>query len=110
MLVCFTMLALNGNSQTNDTTLTVQIKVSGIGCSGDMGIIKKKLINQEGIDEVTYTEKKGDASIFNVLFHPSVITERKIREVIESAPCCDNPNEFPYKAKKMEARSKKKQQ
>ncbi len=100
-----------GNAQSiNDSVLTVRVKVGGIGCGGDMAIIKKKLINQEGIDEVTFTDKKGDASTFTVTYHSSIVTEKKIREVIESAPCCDNPNEFPYKAKTVERKSNKKRQ
>ncbi len=109
LLICFATMILKSNAQTiQDSVLTVQVKVGGIGCGGDMGIIKKKLINQEGIDEVTFTDNKGDASTFTVTYHTSIVTEKKIREVIESAPCCDNPNEFPYKAKTVETKPQKK--
>ncbi len=109
--MCLAMLATCklGNAQNSkDSVLIIKVNVGGIGCGGDMGIIKKKLINQEGIDEVTFTDKKGDASTFTVTYHSSIITEKKIREVIESAPCCDNPNEFPYKAKTVVTKPQKK--
>ncbi len=109
LLICCAMIASNTKAQTvKDSVLTIQVKVGGIGCGGDMSIIKKKLINQEGIDEVTFTDKKGDASTFTVTYHSSIVTENKIRELIESAPCCDNPNEFPYKAKTMVTKPQKK--
>lgn len=82
-----------------DAYLTAQFKVSGITCSGDMPVIKKKLINQEGIDEVAFTEAKNGVVTFTIKYHSAVISEKRIREVIESAPSCDRPDEYPYKAK-----------
>lgn len=84
---------------TPDTVKTATIKVSGISCNGDMPLIKKKLINQEGIDEVSFSEAKGGAVTFTVKYHSSITTEKKIREWIEAAPSCDNPNLYPYKTK-----------
>lgn len=91
-----------------DTLKTATLKVTGITCQGDMPVIKKKLINQDGIDEVTYTEAKGGLSTFTVSYHTSVISEHQVLAIIESSPCCDNPNEFPYKAKPVAGKSKKK--
>jgi hypothetical protein len=72
-----------------------------------MPLIKKKLINQEGIDEVSYTEAKGGAVTFSVKYHSSLITEKKVREMIEAAPSCDNPNLYPYKTKTIFPKPKK---
>jgi copper chaperone CopZ len=91
-----------------DTLKTATLKVTGITCQGDMPVIKKKLINQDGIDEVEFTEAKGGMSAFTVRYHTSVIGEAEILALIESSPCCDNPNEFPYKAKAVAAKPKKK--
>ncbi len=92
---------------TTDTLKTATIKVSGISCNGDMPLIKKKLINQAGIDEASYTEAKGGAVTFSVKYHSSIATEKKIREIIEAAPSCDNPNLFPYKTKLLNPEPKK---
>lgn len=90
-----------------DTVKTTTIKVNGISCNGDMPLIKKKLINQEGIDEVTFSEIKNEAVIFTIKFHSSVINEQKIEELIEGAPSCDDPALFPYKAKPFIPKSKR---
>lgn len=111
MLLAMVLIAVNNSASaqiSHDSVNTVVIKVGGIGCEGDMTIIKKKLINQEGIDEVTFTAKKNEASTFSIIYHQAIITEKKIHELIESAPCCDNPNEFPYKAKIVKPKTTKK--
>ena len=86
-------------SQTKADTVTATIKIGGITCNMDLPIIKKKLINQDGVDEATYSEAKSGSVIFTVKYHPAIIAEKKIQEVIEAAPSCDNPNELPYKVK-----------
>lgn len=93
--------------QTTDTLKTATVKVSGITCSGDLPLIKKKLINKEGIDEVSFAEIKGETVIFTVNYHSSITSETKIQEYIEAAPSCDNPNEYPYKAKAVHPKAKK---
>lgn len=84
----------------SDTVKTATIKVTGITCNGDMPTIKKKLINEDGVEEITFTNptKAGEVT-FTVKYFPSVITEKRIREVMESTPGCDNPEERPYKVK-----------
>lgn len=98
ILAAFASGSVFGQS-TNDTLKITTIKVSGISCNGDMPLIKKKLINQEGVDEVNYTEAKSGSVTFTIKYHTSIITEKKIREIIEASPSCDNPNVFPYKTK-----------
>ncbi len=84
---------------TKDTVKTSTVKVEGITCELEMTDIKKKLINQPGVDEVTYSKGASGMVTFTVKYHTSIITAKKIKEVIESAPSCENPNEFPYKVK-----------
>ena len=91
---------------TSDSLKTASIKVSGITCNGDMPIIKKKLINLEGTESVTFTEAKNGVVTFTVEYHTSVITEERILKEIEAAPSCDNPNSFPYKTKPLSPRPK----
>lgn len=80
-----------------DTPKVTISKVSGISRNSDLPLIKKKLVNEEGIDEVTYAEAKSGPDTFTVACHSPFITAQKIRERIEAAPGCDNPNVFPYK-------------
>ena len=98
-MVAITTCTTSFGQTASDTLKTATIKVSGISCNGDMPLIKKKLINQEGIDEVNFSAAKGGAVTFTVKYHSSITTEKKIREWIEAAPSCDNPNLYPYKAK-----------
>ncbi len=106
MVFLFTTITITIAQTQADSVKTYIIKVTGIGCDGDMTVIKKKLINQEGIDEVTFTDKKSGASQFTIVFHPFYISESKIKEIVESAPCCDNPDEFPYKVKPVKTKIK----
>lgn len=87
------------SAQFNNTLKTATIKIKGISCSMDLPIIKKKLVNEEGIDDVTYSEVKSEAAFFTIKYHTAIITEKQIRAVIENAPGCDNPEEKPYKVK-----------
>lgn len=106
-LVYFLLINLaiiaGGNSvyaqSQSDTLKTVLVKVSGISCNGDMPLIKKKLINQEGIEDVSYSEASNGKITFTILYHSIATTEEKIKQFIESAPSCDDPNTFPYKTK-----------
>lgn len=84
-----------------DTLKTISVKITGITCEGDLPIIKKKLINQPGVDEVTYEKAKTDTVNFVIKYHTSAIDEKKIRKTIEAAPSCDYPGVFPYKVKEL---------
>lgn len=95
-------------AQANDTLKTATIKIKGISCTMDLPIIKKKLVNEDGIDDVTYSEVKSEAVIFTVKYHTAIITEKQIRTAIENAPSCDNPEEKPYKVKSFKAVPEKK--
>ena len=107
--VVFATINTAATAQTaTDTLKMATIKIKGISCPMDLPIIKKKLVNQEGIDDVNYSEVKSEAVIFTVKYHTSVITEKQIRTTIENAPSCDNPNEKPYKVKSFNSQPDKK--
>jgi hypothetical protein len=65
-----------------------------------MPTIKKRLLNQDGIDEVAFTDISGETSVFTITYHTSVTSREQIEKTIESTPGCDNKNETPYKVKR----------
>lgn len=95
-------------AQANDTLKIATIKIKGISCTMDLPIIKKKLVNEDGIEDITYSEVKSEAVVFTVKYHTAIITEKQIKTVIENAPSCDNPEEKPYKVKSFKAVPEKK--
>ena len=103
MIVGFSMVTFNSSAQNNtakDSIKTAVIKVGNLGCNGDMPTIKKQLLNQEGIDEVTFTARTDMSSTFTILYHSSVTDRRKIEKIIETTPGCDDKNSTPYRVKK----------
>jgi copper chaperone CopZ len=89
-----------------DSVKTAVIQVGNLHCNGDMPTIKKRLLNQEGIDEVTFTEREGQRSTFSVIYHSIATDEAAIEKAIEGTPGCDNKSETPYRVIK-ERRHKK---
>lgn len=83
-----------------DTLKTATIKVTNVHCDGDMPTIKKRLLNQDGIDEVNFTGRNGVSSVFTVKYHSSVTTQQQIEKQIEATPGCDDKNSTPYRVKK----------
>lgn len=98
----------SAKAQANDTLKTATIKIKGISCTMDLPIIKKKLVNEEGIDDVAYSEVKSEAVFFTVKYHTAIISEKQIRTTIENAPSCDDPSEKPYKVKSFNSKADKK--
>lgn len=87
-------------AQTRDSIRTLHIIVGNLHCNNDMPTIKKQLLNREGIDEVSFTEIKGDRSEFRISYHSSVTRPEEIEAAIESTPGCDDPDSRPYKVKR----------
>lgn len=104
-------LCLCFNSQTAaaqtpaDTTKKNVITVLNLTCDGDMPTIKKRLLNQDGIESVEFSKRKAGTSEFTILFDKGVITIEQIHKAIESTPGCDDKSTTPYRVKK--ARSDK---
>jgi copper chaperone CopZ len=102
-------ISFTTTAQTADSLVTTTIKVVNLHCNNDMPTIKKQLQNQEGVDEISFTEINGDKSVFTISYHTSAITQSQIEKVIESTPGCDDPYSRPYKVKKQANRKKKNQ-
>jgi copper chaperone CopZ len=104
---CFLIIALaaalfstDSKAQAADSVLQVTIKVANLHCNNDMPTIKKRLINQDGIDEVSFTDISGTISTFTISYHNSVTNPATIEKLIETTPGCDDPASTPYKIKR----------
>jgi copper chaperone CopZ len=105
--VTATFLSSPASAQIVDSVKTATIKVGNLHCNGDMPTIKKRLLNQDGIDDVAFTERDGEVSTFTVTYHSSVTNEPAIHKAIETTPGCDDKSETPYRVQR-ERNSKKK--
>jgi len=89
-----------------DTAKTVIIKVTNLHCGNDMPTIKKRLLNADGIDEVSFTNISGETSTFTIVYHTAVTSQEQIEKTIEGTPGCDNKDETPYRVKRDKNRKK----
>jgi|GEM_PF-968172 len=94
-------------AQSADSLKVATIKVKNLHCNNDMPTIKKRLINQEGIEEVNFTPIQGDVSTFTISYHSSATNPSTIEQAIEATPGCDDQSSRPYKVKKESNRKKK---
>lgn len=90
-----------------DSVLTTVLKVTNLHCDGDMPAIKKRLLNQDGIDDVRFTGRAGTASTFTVTYHSAATNQAQIETAIESTPGCDDQSETPYRVKRDRPKSKR---
>src|SRR5690606_12375166 len=93
---------------TADSVMTAVIKVGNLHCNNDMPTIKKRLLNQEGIDDVVFTERDDQFSTFTITYHSSATDVSAIEKWVESTPGCDDPADKPYRVIKERPRKKKK--
>lgn len=95
----YTFSQTTSSSQISDSLTTVTIKVKGITCSMDVGMIST---NVEKIDGVNSCKpgKTGTTTTFEVRYNPAKVSEKDIHSAIESTGSCENPNERPYKVKR----------
>lgn len=103
VVALFTLLSSTNTTSAQSAADSVQkavITVRNLHCNGDMPTIKKRLLNQDGIDEVSFTERDGDLSTFTILFHSSATNPAQIEKAIESTPGCDDQSETPYRVKR----------
>jgi copper chaperone CopZ len=98
-LFCAQNVHAQSAQATQDEVKVVTVKVSGVCCNGDLATLKKKLVNQEGIDEVSAENAKKEATNIKVKYHTAIISEEKIRSLIEKTEGCEKPGELPYKVK-----------
>lgn len=107
IFIAFTTLPYAAQAQADSLKKAV-ITVSNLHCNNDMPTIKKQLLNQDGIEEVAFTDISGTSSVFTITYHSSAISQAQIEQSIESTPGCDDKSETPYRVKKENTRKKKK--
>lgn len=84
--------------QKADSTKTVAVKVKGVTCSMDIKMISANVEKLKGVSTCK-TEKQGPTTTFDVLYNPTMVTEKEIYAAIENTGSCETPNERPYKVK-----------
>lgn len=97
--ISFFFISQSATAQS-DTAKKAVVTVVNLTCDGDMPTIKKRLLNQDGIETVDFTKRSAGASEFTILFNGGVITIEQIRKAIESTPGCDDKSTTPYRVKK----------
>lgn len=107
-IIATTLSFSSTSAQTADSVKTATIRVANLHCNGDMPTIKKRLLNQDGIDDVAFTERDGELSTFTIKYHTSVTSETAIHKAIETTPGCDDKSETPYRVQRDRGASKKK--
>lgn len=101
VILLMTMSLLSSPVMAQDTLKTTTITVANLHCNNDMPTIKKQLHNQEGIEDVSFTEIRGGQSIFTISYHSTATTQEQVEQAIEATPGCDDQDSRPYKVKKV---------
>ena len=81
------------------TTQTIKLKVTGVGCANDCKDIQKSVTLLNGVASCTLVGKPAANSVFEVTFNPAVVSEKDIRSAVEGTGGCSNPDARPYKVK-----------
>ena len=93
------LLAPRAHAQA-DSIKTAVIKVTNLHCGNDMPTIKKRLLNTDGIDEVSFTGIERETSVFTIIYHTAATSRQQIEKDIEATPGCDDQKSTPYRVKK----------
>ncbi len=86
-------------TQTVVKTASIDVKVTGVGCSSDLKTIQTNIEKIKGVSKCE-VKKTGSTSVFRVTYDPKKATEQDIHSAIENTGGCKDPNEKPYKVKK----------
>lgn len=106
-ILCLLLSCVTGAAFAQaDTAKTITLKVTNLHCNNDMPTIKKRLLNADGIDEVSFTGISGQTSTFTIVYHTTVTSRDEIEKAIEATPGCDNKDETPYRVKQDKNRKK----
>ncbi|MBL7711438.1 MAG: hypothetical protein JNL13_03200 [Chitinophagaceae bacterium] len=84
-----------------DSLKTTTITVSNLQCNNDMPTIKRQLHNQQGIEEVSFTDIRGGQSVFTISYHSAATSQELVEQAIEATPGCDDQDSRPYKVKRV---------
>ncbi len=106
VLIAATLNINTAEAQTTDSVKKITIKVTNLHCNNDMPTIKKRLLNQDGIDEVSFTDISRETSTFTITYHSSATSQEQIEKTVETTPGCDDDKETPYRVKKDRKKSK----
>ena len=100
-IVLISSLAAKAQStiQKADTVQTIQLKVKGITCSGDLLMISDHVEKKAGVSKCDAVGKMSTTSTFEVTFNPDKISKTELIKSIEETPSCDHPKEKPYRVK-----------
>lgn len=98
-MLCLCLITPAAVAQADSAKKTV-LNVTNLTCNGDMPTIRKALLNQDGIESVTFTPRVAGASTFTIMYLGQVISPEQIRKAIESTPGCDDKSTTPYRVKK----------
>lgn len=106
-MLCLLCACVSGTSLAQaDTAKTITLKVTNLHCNNDMPTIKKRLLNADGIDKVSFTDIFGETSTFTIVYHTAATSQEQIEKAIESTPGCDDVGETPYRVKRDKNRKK----
>lgn len=92
-------IAQSNTSQQSDSLQTIQLKVKGITCSGDLLMITDHVEKKDGIKKCDAIGKMSATSTFEIIFNRNKISRADIVKSIEDTPSCDHPKEKPYRVK-----------
>lgn len=84
--------------QTQDSWVTVKIKVKGITCAMDIKTITTNVEKTIGVMHCK-AGKKGTATVFEVKYNSLKVSLQNIFSTIENSGSCENPEARPYKIK-----------
>ncbi|MCI5058726.1 MAG: hypothetical protein MRY83_21620 [Flavobacteriales bacterium] len=84
--------------QNDNSKKKIQTKVKGITCKTDLKMISDNVEKLKGVSSCE-ASKTAATSIFDIIYDPSLISEKEIYSAIENTGSCENPNEKPYKVK-----------
>jgi copper chaperone CopZ len=95
----FAQTTKDQTESTSQKLQTIKLKVSGVTCSGDCKDIQKEVGKLNGVTSITQIGKPSATSVFEVIFNPTVVSEKELRKAVEDTPGCKDPNDRPYKVK-----------
>lgn len=108
-LIAIASLFIYGSASAQaDSSSKAVVPVVNLTCDGDMPTIKKQLLNQDGIESVSFTKRVSGTAEFTILYNGGVISLDQIFRTIEETPGCDDKSTKPYRIKKEKSAKTKK--
>ncbi|MCY4781661.1 hypothetical protein ORI89_18555 [Sphingobacterium sp. UT-1RO-CII-1] len=111
LLIAFISVISFNNSFAQEQAAEIKktnIRVRNLHCNNDMPTIKAQLLKQDGVMDVTFTERKTEMSVFTIKYHEGAVDKNAIEKFIEDTPGCDDKSSRPYKVVKGKDKENKK--